>query len=371
MHIGLILYGSLEIVSGGYLYDRIVVDALQERGAQMEIYALPWRSYSRHLTDNLSRDMLHRLSRAPLDILLQDELNHPSLFWLNWRLRKTVSYPILTIVHHLRSSEAHPPLQMRIYEIIERLYLGSVDGFIFNSATTQHVVNQMLPTAKKLPHIIAYPGSDRLMTAISTNQIAARAREPGPLRVLFVGNIIPRKGLHILLEALAQVPRGAAFLQIAGDPQVDPGYSRQISNQIKRLDLSDRVEILGLIRDDQLSRIMTLSHLLIVPSSYEGFGIVYLEGMGFGLPVIATTSGAAHEVITHNQTGFLVNPGDWMEIARLVNQFHQDRKLLLNMSLAAREAHLRYPTWKETTSTIYLFLSEFFQNQKDPEIVNQ
>ena len=60
-------------------------------------------------------------------------------------------------------------------------------------------------------------------------------------------------------------------------------------------------------------------HLLAVPSSYEGFGIVYLEGMHFGLPAIAGTDGAAKEIITHGQNGFLVRPGNPQALAHHID----------------------------------------------------
>jgi hypothetical protein len=83
MHVGIIIYGSLETLTGGYLYDRKLVDYLKARGDRVEVIALPWRNYFRHLTDNASRSLRRRLLEAKFDLLIQDELNHPSLFLLN------------------------------------------------------------------------------------------------------------------------------------------------------------------------------------------------------------------------------------------------------------------------------------------------
>ena len=129
MRIGLLIYGPLETLSGGYLYDRKLVDYLLRQGDQVEVISLPWRNYLRHLGDNLSRSLLRDLEQQRLDILLQDELNHPSLFYLNHRLKRRTSYPVISIVHHLLSSEDRPAWQNRLYEFIERRYLSSVDGF--------------------------------------------------------------------------------------------------------------------------------------------------------------------------------------------------------------------------------------------------
>ena len=78
MKLGFLIYGSLDTLSGGYLYDRKLVDFLRDRGDSVEIISLPWRNYAAHLSDNL-------YFRLPLklDLLIQDELNHPSLLCAN------------------------------------------------------------------------------------------------------------------------------------------------------------------------------------------------------------------------------------------------------------------------------------------------
>ena len=144
MRLGLVIYGSLDTVSGGYLYDRELVAHLRRQGDTVEIVSLPWRGYAPHLGDNLSPRLRDRLAKLDVDVLLQDELNHPSLFTLNRRLPHA-SPPRLAIVHHLRSSEHHPAWLMPLYRSIERRYLGSVHGLIYNSFTTRLAVEACTP----------------------------------------------------------------------------------------------------------------------------------------------------------------------------------------------------------------------------------
>ena len=117
MRIGLVIYGSLETVSGGYIYDRMLIEHLRHQGDQVEIISLPWRDYGRHLIDNLSWSLYRRLRCASFDVLLQDELNHPSLLGLNHWLRNRVRYPILAIVHHLRCNEARSAWQNAVSQL--------------------------------------------------------------------------------------------------------------------------------------------------------------------------------------------------------------------------------------------------------------
>lgn len=358
MRVGLLIYGSLKTISGGYLYDRRLVDYLHRQGDQVEIINLPWRNYLRHLGDNLSSELLQRLKSLPLDVLLQDELNHPSLFWLNRRLKDRVSYPILSIVHHLRSNEARPAWQNWIYRWFESRYLETLDGFIFNSQTTRQEVAGLLPQTlqKARPSLVATPSGDRFNPQIDAQAISQRSLQAGPLQILFLGNLIPRKGLHTLLEALTLLHTSDWRLSVVGSPSNDATYAHRARQLSERAGLSSQVTYHGAVSDDALAQLLRSNHLLAVPSSYEGFGIVYLEGMSFGLPAIATTSGAAGEIITHGQDGFLIAPGDSQALADHLNCLAKDRYRLREMSLAARQRYQAHPTWDNSMQAIRQFL---------------
>jgi glycosyltransferase involved in cell wall biosynthesis len=101
------------------------------------------------------------------------------------------------------------------------------------------------------------------------------------------------------------------------------------------------------------------AHVLVVPSSYEGFGIVYLEGMGFGLPAIGTTAGAASEVIDQGQTGYLIAPDDNKALAKHLQSLAEDRNLRTRLSLNALRRYLRQPSWTDTAKNIRDFLYSF------------
>jgi glycosyltransferase involved in cell wall biosynthesis len=359
VRVGLIIYGSLDIVSGGYLYDRMLVEHLRQQGDEVDIIALSWRDYGRHLSDNLARALRRRLRHASLDVLLQDELNHPSLFWLNRWLRHQVRYPLVTIVHHLRCSEARPAWQNRLYRWVERCYLMTLDGLIFNSQTTAAAVERLI--GARQASVVAAPGGDRLQPTLTPAQITARALHPGPLRVLFVGNLIPRKALHTLLTAVARLPHEGWQLEVVGSLTVDAVYVQAIRRQIAQAGLTRQVTLLGTLSDTDLAARLAYSHVLAVPSSYEGFGIVYLEGMGFGLPAVASTAGGASEIITHGLDGFLITPGDTLTLAYYLAELHQNRERLVQVSLAAHGRYQTHPTWAASAARIRQFLQTLVQ----------
>jgi len=354
MQIGLVIYGSLDQLSGGYLYDRRMVEYMREQGDTVEILSLPTRSYIGNLLDNFDRVLLRRLINTPFHVLVQDELNHPSLFRLNRRLRRHVKYPIVAIVHHLKSSEQRPVWQNTIYGMIERCYLTSVDGFIFNSATTKDVIENIVGSER--PSVIAYPGGNRLGVTLDAKYIRTRAHEPGPLRIFFLGNIIPRKGLHTLLDALAHLPSGSWTLTAAGSLDADPDYAKSIQSQIERRQITDYVSLPGPLSGETLIEQLKRHHVLAMPSSYEGFGIAYVEGMAFGLPPIGTTHGAARELIKHEENGFLIEPWDSDHLAEYLGTLAMNRERLTEMSLAARHRFDQCPTWDQSAATVREFL---------------
>ena len=346
MKIGFVIYGSLDTVSGGYLYDRKLVEYLREQGDTVEIISLPWRNYSAHLTDNL------RFRLPPnLDILIQDELNHPSLIRAN---RGKHPYPVVSLVHHLRCSELRPQWQNDLYRIIEKKYLQSVDGFIFNSKTTEKVVNSVTGNSNSKPSVIAYPPTDRFGDVLSESEIRKRARRD-ELRILFVGNVIYRKGLHTLLEAVKR-QKSNVKVDVVGGLGAEPEYAEDMRRFVTGNGLSSLVTFHGALDHQPLINLYRQAHVMVMPSSYEGFGIVYLEGMGFGLPAIGTTAGAAGEAITHGKDGFLIEPDDVETLAKHIHALASDRDLLVKLSLNAIRRYRAQPKWDETAKDIRGFL---------------
>lgn len=227
-----------------------------------------------------------------------------------------------------------------------------MDGFIFNSKTTQRAVTDLLEDPK--PGIVAYPPTDRFGEPISEEEILKRAQIQ-PLRIVFLGNVIDRKGLHILLKAMDNQP-SAYRVDVIGSLTSEPGYTKKIQEFITDNNLASFVFLHGSLDKELLSDQLKRAHVLVVPSSYEGFGIVYLEGMCFGLPAIGTTAGAAGEIIENGQTGYLIKPSDSTSLAARLRSLSEDRGLLTRLSINARKRYLRQPSWQSTAESIRNFL---------------
>lgn len=356
MRIGLAIYGDLSTASGGFLYDRMLVNALHRAGDTVDVISFPRRGYGACLLQNLDPALRAALLGWNGDVLLQDELNHPSLFSLNRAFRRLRAAPMIAIVHHLRTSEQHPVPARGLYRRVERAYLRSVDGFVFNSHDTRVSVERLIGGPAQ--GMIATPGGDRLGPLPSEQEILRRSAEGGPLRVLFVGNIIARKGLRSLIDALGQVPTQLWRLTVAGSRRVNLAYAAEVDRAVDARSLGGSVRMAGPMDDAQLAEAYRTHHVLAVPSQHEGFGIVYLEAMGFGVVPIGSRTGGAAEVIEHGKSGCLVKPGDTRVLADTIAGLAVDRALLCSLAVGARRRFCAFPGWESSMNAVREHLHE-------------
>ncbi|MBN1382136.1 MAG: glycosyltransferase family 4 protein [Deltaproteobacteria bacterium] len=357
MRIALILYGDPHRMTGGFLYDRMLTEYLRRQGDTVEIISLPWLRYGRALFPRAESLVESRLADFSPEMLLVDELCHPSLFRSCEKIKCSLHCPMIAIVHHLRSCEDHPAGLKRLYEIVENKFLSSMDGFIFNSANTQKTVTARI--GNKRPGVVTYPGGDRFGMDLTDDELIARAVKPGPLNILFIGALMPRKGLHHLISALTGLKAGTWHLTVVGNLNTDRHYAKAIRTQIAAAGLNGSVSLEGEIVDDKLIDQLKSSHVLAVPSFFEGFGIVYLEGMGFGLPAVAAEAGGAEAIVAHGVNGYLIPYGDTLLLGAYLGKLAADREHLTEMGLAALRTYRHHPTWEDTGEKNISFLHQF------------
>jgi glycosyltransferase involved in cell wall biosynthesis len=322
----------------------MLADALRRAGDTVDVLSFPWRGYGECLRQNLDRRLRSALLGWKGDLLLQDELNHPSLFLLNRAFKRARRVPVISIVHHLRSSELHRLIARGVYRFVERSYLRSIDGFVFNSHATRLSVEKLI--ARPLEGIVATPGGDRLGPFPTEEEVQRRCEAEGPLRVLFVGNIIPRKGLLVVIDALGRIPSHLWRLTIAGSRGMDPGYAIEVDRAVAARGLQGNVRMAGQLDDTLLAEAYREHHVLAVPSQYEGFGIVYLEAMGFGVVPIGSRAGGAVEVIEHGKSGCLVPVGDSRALSDAIAGLAGNRGHLRALALEAHRRFRAFPGWE-------------------------
>lgn len=151
-----------------------------------------------------------------------------------------------------------------------------------------------------------------------------RTLEPGrPLRALFVGYVNLAKGFHVLAEACRALGSEIA-LTVVGGPQLPPAYLRRIAPD---------AEFTGHVAQAEVARRMAEVDVLVFPTLSDGFGLVQLEAMAQGLPVIATS--ACGEVVRDGVDGFVVPPGEAVALVDRLSRLRREPDLYAAMSRAA------------------------------------
>lgn len=180
---------------------------------------------------------------------------------------------------------------------------------------------------------------------------AERYGIPGPF-ALFVGRLASNKGLPELIEAFAPLARRdpTATLVLAGE---DTGMAGAVDERVHRLDLGDRVRRIGFVAEDRLlASAYHEARVTVLPSEYEAFGLVLLESLSQGTPVVASRVGGIPEVIEDGKAGLLVPPRDSGALTEALERVWADPELARRMGSWGRAEVVPRYTWESVAARI-------------------
>lgn len=174
--------------------------------------------------------------------------------------------------------------------------------------------------------------------------VAPRGERP---RIVSVGRLVPRKGFETLICALPRI-RGAELVIVGGPAQADfadDPQARQLRRLAAELGVADRVRLLGAVTRGEMPALLRSADVVACTPWYEPFGIVPLEAMACGVPVVATAVGGIRDTVVDDVTGRLVPPKDPARLGDAIASLLADRDRRSAMGAAGRErARARY-TW--------------------------
>ena len=175
--------------------------------------------------------------------------------------------------------------------------------------------------------------------------------------VLYVSRMSYRKGPHVLLNAFSKIED--ATLVIVGSGEMLPF----LKAQAKFLGIEDRVVFMGYVSDDLLPEIFKMADIFVLPSvSSEAFGIVVLEAMASGVPVIATDVGGIPEVLKENEAGLLVPPGNELELRNAIQKLLNNEELRKWYGINGRKAVEEKYSWDKVVVEIEKVYEEIISN---------
>ena len=329
--------GDLMLQTGGYAYDRRVLDLLQGDSIDITHMPLP-RAFPKPSGMDLCTTAQVIAALPKTTVVLVDGLAYGAF---SVGTLAAIPNRIVALVHH--------PLAFETGISVERaaaLLLSETTAL----ARANHVVVTSPMTAALLQTNLAVP-AEKITVAIPGTDPATRATGTGqPLQLLAVGSVVPRKGYTVLIDALRALGRRDWHLTIAGAAR-DSQELSLVEGAIAASDLGDHITLVGAIDDADLGRLYSAADVFVMPSLFEGYGMVLAEAMARGLPIVCTTGGAAAETVPGG-AAIKVPPDDAAAFSGALARVMSDTSLRQNLSDASWAAGQTLPRWTDTASII-------------------
>ncbi|WP_419874327.1 glycosyltransferase family 4 protein [Candidatus Pristimantibacillus sp. PTI5] len=292
------------------------------------------------------------VENRPQFVLTMKRMNPGKSVWLYLHSSTFISSP------YISSSQLHKCLQ-------------AADKIIVNSEFLRRIVVSKAPeVASKLR--VVYPGVDtnRFPSQYSTEGAGKREslRQKRGLRgkkvVLFMGRLIPLKGVHHLLNIVPQLAKSHPELVVVvvGSPFYGSHRKTAYARKLERLGRKcpGHVRFVPYVPYTQVPSWMLVADVVVVPSgAREAFGLVNVEAMSCGVPVVATRAGGMKEIIRNGETGYLVNQSNIeRELRERLNELLRDKQLRQKLGRQSRERVEQTFTWRHTAERWVKLLKE-------------
>jgi glycosyltransferase involved in cell wall biosynthesis len=309
----------------------------------------------------------HRLTAEWVDPRRRPDVVHAH-FWMSGlaaaRVCPPLGIPLVQTFHALGvvkrryqgAADTSPPGRVDV----EARLLRTVDAVV---ATCTDEVRELLALGARPETLNVVPcGVD---VELFRPDGAPAPRTGGRRRLLAAGRLVERKGLTTAIEALAELGSGMdAELVVAGGPAAadlprDP-HAAELLARAERLGVADRVHLLGRVPHEELPALYRSADAVVAVPRYEPFGIVPLEAMASGVPVIASAVGGMLDTVEDGGTGLLVPPDDAPALAAAARRLLDDDRLRAALGHAGRRRAVRGYTWGRVaadTEAVYLRLA--------------
>ena len=330
--------GDIATLSGGYAYDRRIIAELRELGWEVDVVGLGDGFPVPNLAQKARAEALLR-AMAPGHPIVVDGLAFGALPEIAARLHR--ARPTVALVHHPLALETGLAAEEAArLEQSERAALASSRYVVATSRWTADLLALRFGVAAERISVVP-PGTDRAPWSTGGG--------PGPLRLISVGAVVPRKGFDILIEALAGLAHLSWHLAIVGDRRRDAAAVARLDSLIARYGLARRVDCLGTVSAAHLAELYDRADLFVLASQFEGYGMAFAEALARGLPIVGTTGGAVSHVVPAAASR-LVAPGDVAALANALRELLEDGDARRALAAAARAAATRLPSWSESAA---------------------
>jgi glycosyltransferase involved in cell wall biosynthesis len=342
----LVVPGRLETRTGGYGYDRRMVAGLAGRGWSVSVRELdegfPFptsraRAGAARVLASIPDGATVLVDGLALGALPQEAEREAA------RLR------IVALVHHPLALETGiDASRAAALEASERRALAAVRRVVVTSRATAAGLAGYGVGPDRID--VVEPGTDP--APLSTGS------RGGPVQLLCVASLVPRKGHDVLFHALESVPSRHWRLTCVGSLERDPAMAEQLRTLACAKGLDSLIEFAGEADGATLPGYYDAADLFVLATRYEGYGMVVAEALARGLPVVSTRTGAIAELVG-DEAGLVVPPGDVTALSRALSQVLGDAEaggLRERLARGARRVRETLPTWDAAASRMAALL---------------
>jgi glycosyltransferase involved in cell wall biosynthesis len=331
-----IVPGRLDTATGGYIYDRQVVDGLAARGWSLTIRELD-DSFPRP-TSAARQDAARALADVPdgatviVDGLALGALPEDAA-------REGDRIRLIGFVHLPLADETGLPDEVsRDLLASERQALQAVRHVVVPSATTRERLHDHYGVDRDRITVIE-PGTDPMP--------AARGSGGEIVHLLSVATLTPRKGHEVLFRALAALPVRHWTLTCAGSEDRDRATAARLADLPRALGIDAQVRFIGSVDRERLAREYDAADVFVLPTFREGFCMAICEALAHGLPIVSTPACGVQDVIGR-EAGVLVPPGDVAALTAALAAVIGDPATRARLAQGARAVRGRLPDWPAT-----------------------
>jgi glycosyltransferase involved in cell wall biosynthesis len=394
-----------EEAGGQNVYVRQVGEALAKQGWQVDMFARSSDRQQASIVQHSPHCRTIRLVAGPQEFIPRDELyGYLPIFvqeWQKFQLESGFEYPLVHTNYWLSAwvgmelKKSQPLLQVHTYHSLAAVKYKSVSTIPTIAKTRLQVEKTLLETADRVvatspqekEHMRSLVSSKGNIDIISGGtdierfgSIArSRARRelgiaPETKVVLYAGSFDPRSGIETLVRAvsLSAVPKADLKLIIGGGWRAGESDGKErdrICSIVKELGLSDITSFPGSLSRDILPAYYAAADVCVVPSHYEPLGLVALEAMASGTPVIASDVGGLKYTVVPQETGLLAPPKNEAVFADAIDRLLGDSLWRQQLGHTARQRVETYFSWDRIASQLSQLYTQLLQQsatQLDP-----
>lgn len=348
--LALLVPGSLAINTGGYIYDRRMVDELRALGWSVVVHELSgtFPQPSPVALDDAARVLAGLADRQ---LVLVDGLAGGAM--PRQLAGQATRLCLAALVHHPLAAETGLPADTAAQlHASERAALAAVRHVIVTSRTTAAALAEYGVPAARLS--VVQPGTDRVPVATGSGT--------AQVELLCVATLTPRKGHDTLFAALAAMPPLSWHLTCVGSLDRDAATVARLRAQLAALGLGAQVSLAGETAAAGLAAYYSRADVFVLPTEYEGYGMAVADAVAYGLAVVSTPTGAIADIVPHGG-GVLVPPRDVGALSAALTHLIADVDARARCAAAAILSRDRLPTWP----VVALRMADALQRAVDDE----